>query len=73
MDLDAALSDVTFCDAGRVLCCSINQIFLHDMWLAKLFKSFFFLIEDKLLYRILLLSVKPQCESAVGIHISLLL
>ena len=31
---------------------------------------FLFFIERKLLYRILLFSVKPQHESAIGIHIS---
>ena len=34
------------------------------------FVSVFFLIERLLLYRILLFSVKPQHESAIGIHIS---
>jgi len=35
-----------------------------------LLDHFFFLIEGQLLYRVLLFSVKPQRESAIGIHIS---
>ena len=37
-----------------------------DIYLLK--KFIYFLIEEWLLYRILLFSVKPQHESAMGIH-----
>ena len=38
--------------------------------IAIIFYFIYFFIEGQLLYRILLFSVKPQCESAIGIHIS---
>ena len=40
------------------------------MKLLLLFFIYLFFIEGQLLYRIFLFSVKPQRESAIGIHIS---
>ena len=52
-----------------------SQTRLSDRKTTKMSWSFFFLIyflvEGYLLYRILLFSVKPQHESAIGIHIPL--
>ena len=43
----------------------------HTLAVTLIFFIYFF-IEAYLLYRMLLFSVKPQCESARGTHISLI-
>ena len=47
---------------------SIKQLWCYQLHIINFFHLF---IEGNLLYRILLFSVKPQHESAIGIHISL--
>ena len=51
----------------------LMKVFAGKQWKHRHSVFFFFLIlltEGKLLYRILLFSVKPQHESAIGMHIS---
>ena len=55
---------------------AINESFSHPFvntnyfFTVSFFKFVYFLIEGEVLYRILLFSVKPQHESAIGIQMS---
>ena len=51
--------------SGPAVTCNI-KVYLENLFL----KLIYCLIEEKLLYRILLLSIKPRYESSIGMHIS---
>ena len=50
-----------------------HAIFLSFLNIEYFFFFIYFFTEGELLYRILLFSVKPQHESAIGVHMLLLL
>ena len=62
------IKSVTVSSSSPSIC---HEVMGLDAMILLLFDvGFFFLIEGKLLYRILLFSVKPQHESDIGIRMS---
>ena len=68
--IDSPLENSLFPNLHFSLWKSLRKFYHHFSLSFRISFSNFFFIEGKLLYRILLFAVKPQHESAIGIHVS---